>query len=250
VSRPLAGRVVLVTRPGEEGAALARRLGELGAEAIEAPTIVVEGPQPGGPLDEAVRAAAAGTFDWVVFTSAAGVRAWAARAEALGADQPTARVAAVGDATAATLRRNGVASDLVPAMFTTSALGEAFPRGSGRVLLARADLATGDLEETLRAKGWEPVRVDAYRVRAASSLPPQAMSALGAGRVDVVTFTSPSTVDGFVRLAEGVASPPSVCIGPVTADAADVAGIAVVEVASPHTEDGLVEAVVRALASR
>jgi uroporphyrinogen-III synthase len=247
VSRPLAGRVVLVTRPGDEGAALARRLRDLGAEAIEAPTIVVEGPQPDGPLDDAVRAAANGRFDWVVFTSAAGVRAWAARAKALDADHPAARVAAVGDATARSLRRNGVAPDLVPATFTTSALAEAFPRGSGRVLLARADLATGDLERALRAKGWEPVRVDAYRVRRAPNLPPEAVAALGAGRVDVVTFTSPSTVDGFVRLAEGLEWPPAVCIGPVTAEAAEAAGIDVVEVASPHTEDGLAEAVVRAL---
>jgi uroporphyrinogen III methyltransferase/synthase len=246
VSEPLAGRVVLVTRPGRQGASLARRLRGLGAEAIEAPTISVERPEKGGDLDRAIRDAAGGRFAWTVFTSAAGVRAWFERAEALGVGPPASAVAAVGEATADSLRARGVRPSLVPAEFTTEALGAAFPQGAGRVLLARADLATGDLEEALRARGWEPVRVDAYRVRLAEALPAPAGHALREGRVDAVTFTSPSTVEGFVRLADG-RRPLAVCIGPVTAEAARRAGLEVAAEAAPHTEDGLVVALVRAL---
>ena len=246
MSEPLVGRVVLVTRPAPAGEALATRLRSLGAEAIPAPTIEVEPPEPGGPLDDAVRMAADAGFEWTVFTSAAGVEAWFRRADSLGAGRPTSSVAAVGDATAEALRARGVRPSLVPAAFTTEALGRAFPQGRGRVLLARADLATADLEDALRRKGWEPVRVDAYRVRIAEALPPAAADALRDGLVDVVTFTSPSTVEGFVRLAGGTGAP-AVCIGPVTAGAARRAGLRVVAEADPHTEGGLVEAVVRAL---
>ena len=244
---PLAGRVVLVTRPGEQGAALARRLRDLGAEAIEAATIVVEAPPAGGPLDRAVEDAAGGRFAWVVFTSAGGVRAWFARADALGVGPPEASVAAVGDATAAALEARGLEPALVPEAFTTEALGEAFPEGQGRVLLARADLATGELEEAVRARGWDPVRIDAYRVRVAGALPDGALAALRAERVDAVTFTSPSTVEGFVRLAGPAEAPMAVCIGPVTAAAAGAAGLDVVAVAEPHTEEGLVTALIAAL---
>jgi len=247
VNRPLAGRVVLVTRPGAQGAELARRLRDLGATAIEAPAIEVEGPEPGGPLDDAVRATAVGGFAWAVFTSAAGVRAWFARAEAIGIGEIQARVAAVGEATAEALRDRGVEPALVPAAFTTAALGEAFPSGSGRVLLARADLASADLEEAIRAKGWTPVRVDAYRVRHADALPEEGLHALRRGRVDAVTFTSPSTVEGFVRLAGAAHGPAVVCIGPVTAEAARAAGLDVAAVADPHTSQGLLRALVRAL---
>jgi uroporphyrinogen-III synthase len=247
VSRPLAGRVVLVTRPGAQGAELARRLREFGADAIEAPTIVVEGPEPDGPLDEAVREAAGGRFAWLVFTSAAGVRAWFERGDALGIGPPRGRAAAVGDATAEALRARGVRPALVPAAFTTAALGEAFPSGSGRVLLARADLASADLEEAIRAKGWTPVRVEAYRVRNADALPQEGLDALREGRVDAVTFTSPSTVEGFVRLAGAAHGPAVVCIGPVTAHAARAAGLEVAAVADPHTSEGLLRALVRAL---
>ena len=150
----------------------------------------------------------------------------------------------MGDATAEALRDRRVTPDLVPERFTTAALGATFPAGNGRVLLARADLATDELEQALRSKGWTTERVDAYRVRQAPSLPDEARRALDAGRVDALTFTSPSTVQAFVRLA-GV--PPGVrvaCIGPVTGDAARRAGFEVHAVADPHTEEGLVRAVV------
>ena len=243
--RPLAGRVILVTRPGPRAAELAHRLRDLGAEAIAAPTIEIEEPAGGSPLDAAVAAAAAGRFEWVVFTSAAGVRAWSARSRALAAGPPEARLAVVGEATSEELAHVGRAPDLVPPEFTTEALGHAFPEGRGRVLLARADLATTALEEMLRAKGWTVERVEAYRIRTAAELPEDARDALAASRVDAVTFTSPSTVDGFVRLA-GVPKVAAACIGPVTASAAERAGFRVFATAEPHTEDGLVDALVRA----
>lgn len=239
----LRGRVVLVTRPVERAASLVELLRARGAEAIPAPTIEIDEPAPGGPLDDAIGRAAAGAFAWVVFTSAAGVRAWWGRAGALGAGPPQASVAAIGDATADALRANGADADLVPPTFTTAALGAAFPEGAGAVLLARADLATEDLEVALRDRGWTPERVDAYRVRAADRLPEAAVKALRSRRAEVVTFTSPSTVQGFVRLAGTPSEPLVVCIGPVTAEAARAVGFEVAAVADPHTERGLVRAV-------
>jgi uroporphyrinogen-III synthase len=245
---PARGRVVLVTRP--EGAAedLAERLRARGIESIEAPTIRIEPVSPGGPLDEAIRAAAQGRYDWIAFTSAAGVQAWFDRAAGMGTPEPKARVAAVGPGTGERLIERGRAPDLVPDSFTTAALGEAFPSGAGSVLLPRADLASDELEGALRGKGWTVERVDAYRTVLAEELPLEARSALGESRVAAVTFSSASTVLGFVRAAgrvpDGVTA---VCIGPVTAAAAREAGIEVAAQADPHTIEGLVEAVVRAV---
>lgn len=246
MTTPLEGRVILVTRPRELAEAFAARLGALGATAIAAPTIEIEGPEPGGPLDAVIEDAAGGSFRWVVFTSASGVRMWWTRAAALGLDPPAGRVAVVGDTTAAALAERGMEVDLVPDPFTTAALGEAFPRGKGRVLLARADIATEELEDALRAKGWEPVRIDAYNVRAATAVPEVARRALEQQQVDAVVFTSPSTVEGYLSLAVAARRPPAVCIGPVTAAAAARVGFEVAAVADPHTEDGLIEALIAA----
>jgi uroporphyrinogen-III synthase len=217
-----------------------------GATVLEGPTIRLEGAR-GGALDRAIRAAAGGRYSWVLFTSPKTAEVWFARRRALRAAGIAARVAAIGAGTAEALRANGLEPDLVPGSFTTEALARAFPRGQGRVLLPRADIATPDLENALRAKGWMPVRVTAYRTTVPRSLPAEARRALEDGRVDAIAFTSASTVQGFARLVGVVDGPKVVCIGPVTARAARGAGFRVHAVAKPHTTEGLVGALERAL---
>jgi uroporphyrinogen-III synthase len=242
VTGPLEGRTVLVTRPHDDAQELARPLRSEGAEVLVAPVIRLE-PGDAGRLAETTREAANGRFDWVVFTSAAGVRAWFEQADG----RPRSRVAAVGGGTAEALRSEGVEPDLVPETFTTEALGRAFPEGSGEVLLPRADIAPPGLRDDLTAKGWTPVPVIAYRTRFEEELPDGVAERLAGGGVDAVTFTSASTVEGFVRLAGVPQGVPAVCIGPVTADTARRAGLGVASVADPHTIEGLVHAVIRAL---
>jgi uroporphyrinogen-III synthase len=249
-ARPLAGRTVIVTRPTDQSAALVAALRRLGARAIVAPAIEIV-PARSAALTRALRDLEAGGFAWLVLTSRATVDALASKLpgpRALGATS----VAAIGDGTAAAFRRWARREpDLVPATFTTAGLIRAFPRGAGGVLCARADIAPEGLEVALAAKGWSPTRVDAYRTRMPRSLPTEASDALRAGEVDVVTFTSASTVRGFVRaLAEVTGTPKVVCIGPVTAREARSHGFTVHAVADPHTVEGLVEAVVRALKPR
>ena len=239
---PLSGRTILVTRPRERAAELVEVLRARGATVLEAPAIRLE-EAPRGPLDRAIGAAAAGTYSWVVFTSPKTVEVWFAR----GGARPVARVAAVGDGTAEALRGGGVEPDLIPEAFTTAALGGSFPRGEGAVLLPRADIAPPDLESALEAKGWTPVRVTAYRTIVPRSHPAESRRALEEGRVDAITFTSASTVKGFVRLAGVPEGPRIVCIGPVTAEAAHEAGFTVHAVAAPHTVAGLVAALEHAL---
>ncbi len=249
---PLAGKVVLVTRPRAQAGELVRLLEARGAEAIVAPAVEVV-PLRSRRLDRALEELLAGGFAWLVLTSRNGVEALEARLRERGAglaDAP-ARVAAVGEGTAEALRELRVRPNLVPRTFTTEALARAFPRGEGRVLLARADVAPPGLEEAIRAKGWTPVRVDAYRTRFPRALPAEARAALRRGGVDAVTFTSASTVRGFVRLLGAArGNPKVVCIGPVTARAAREAGFTVHAVARPHTLEGLVDAVERAIRRR
>ena len=88
--------------------------------------------------------------------------------------------AVVGEGTADALLMLGREPDLIPPEFTTAALGEAFPVGKGKVLLPRADIAPPGLEDVLREKGWDPVRVTAYRTTFAETLPPDAAAALEA----------------------------------------------------------------------
>ena len=246
MKRTLAGRTIIVTRPAEQAAPLARELERRGARILVAPTIRLMAARSAA-LTAALRELAAGQFDWMTLTSAATVDVLRDRLGAPG--DVRAKVAAIGEGTAQAFRRWARRDpDLQPATFTTAALARAFPRGSGRVLCARADIAPEGLEEALARKGWAAIRVDAYRTVFATSLPRQTRDALRRGDVDAVTFTSASTVRGFVNaLGAAKGAPRVVCIGPVTAAAARDAGLRPATVAKPHTIEGLVAALERAL---
>jgi uroporphyrinogen-III synthase len=246
--RPLSGLTVLVTRPAEQAVDLARLLERRGARALLAPAIEIA-PARSAALTRALAQLTEGAFAWVTLTSP---RTVDVLSERLRPREVRAKVAAIGEGTREAYHRwSRREPDLVPPTFTTAALARAFPRGTGRVLCPRADIAPEGLEDALAAKGWSPTRVDAYRTRFPRSLPAQARAALRAGEVDAVTFTSASSVRGFVRALGAVrGSPRVIAIGPVTAREAREHGLTVHAVARPHTLKGLVEAVERALAPR
>lgn len=244
--KPLAGRTVLVTRPRAQADELVRALERRGATVVVAPAIEIV-PVRSAKLASALKRLSDGDFDWITVTSP---RTVDVLAEHLRPRDVRASVAAIGDGTRDAFRRwTRREPDLVPKTFTTASLARAFPRGTGRVLCARADIAPEGLEDALASKGWRPTRVDAYRTRMPRSLPAEARIALRAGRIDAVTFTSASTVRGFVHALGAVkGNPKVVCIGPVTAREARVHGFTVHAVARPHTIEGLLEGVERALA--
>ena len=234
--RPLFGRRVVVTRARAQASNLVEKLRALGAETIELPTIEIVG----APLGDLAPA----SYDWVAFTSVnavewvfAGIR----DARAFGA----AQVAAVGPGTAGALAAAGVVADLVPPSAVAEALVEAFPAGAGRVLIPQAAAARPVLADGLRAKGWTVDVVEAYRTVAAR---PTDEALAAAAKADAIAFTSSSTVTSWLAL--GATLPPVVaCIGPVTAGTAAEHNVPVTVVATEHTVDGLVDALVAALRS-
>jgi uroporphyrinogen-III synthase len=243
----LRDRVILVTRPLDQSEILVNALDERGARPMVAPTVELV-PVRSATLTRALGDLAAGRYTWITLTSRATVEMLAARLPS--PKDIRASVAVIGDGTAAAFRRWARRDpDLQPATFTTAALARAFPRGRGRVLCPRADIAPEGLEDALAAKGWTPERVDAYRTRLPRTLPKEARDALKEGVVDAVTFTSASTVRGFVGALGPVRGAPKVvCIGPVTAREARAHGLTVHAVASPHTMEGLVAALERVFA--
>jgi uroporphyrinogen-III synthase len=249
VTRPLAGKLVLVTRTADRSERLVRLLERRGARPVLAPSIELV-PARSAALTVALGLLAAGEFEWIVVTSQATVEMLAERLPS--PRDVRANVAVIGEGSGeAWWRWSRRPPELQPKTFTTAALGRAFPRGSGRVLCARADIAPEGLEIALAEKGWEPTRVDAYRTRFPRSLPRDARDALGSGEVDAITFTSASTVRGFIGAVGTVkGNPKVVCIGPVTSREARVRGLRVAAVAKPHTMEGLVAALERVFTPR
>jgi len=188
----------------------------------------------------------------VVSTSANGVSHVCQRLAALGlGPQALAALglAAIGPTTAAALAEHGLQAAVVPERSIAEALLAALPSPAGqRFLLPLADLARDTLRLGLQAAGAEVVAVPAYSTVLAE-LSPEARAAMEDG-VDILTFTSGSTVRNFIeqvgsaRAQALAARARVVTIGPMTAAAARELGLRVDVVATEHTIAGLVNAMV------
>ncbi len=241
--RQAAGRGlrVLILRPREGAREWAERLRQAGHEPVLYPTIRVAPPEDWGPLDEALHRLSRGEYHWLVLTSANGVRFVWDRLRALGLQVPAqTRIAVIGPATARALRAQGREPDLMPPTYVAEALADALDDVQGlRILLARADRARPALRDLLQDRGAQVDEVAAYRTLVA---PPETPPP----PVDVVVFSSPSTVQGFVQALRGRPFPENtrvVCIGPITAQAAREAGLPVHAVAREYTLEGILEVV-------
>jgi uroporphyrinogen III methyltransferase/synthase len=99
--------------------------------------------------------------------------------------------------------------------------------------------------------GAEVDEVEIYRTDPDTSGAAELAAELERGTIDLLTFSSGSTVRYFVDAvgADRARSVPAVSIGPITSEAARAAGIPLVGEATEPSIDGLVEAVVAALAA-
>jgi uroporphyrinogen III methyltransferase/synthase len=263
--QPLFGKRVLVTRAREQAGKAEALLRDAGAEPVVVPTIVLGPPDDPGPLARAVADLRAGAYGWVAFTSANGVdHTWEAVVAAGGDARAFGRVrlAVIGPATAAALVRHGLTADVQALEFKGEGLAEEMLRhmgpapaaaGGPRVLVARAAKAREVLPETLRAAGWTVDVVAAYQTRPPGRSTLDALvHDLEAGRIDVVTFTSSSTVDNLCDLlgpdAVRLLSRPRIAsIGPITTETARARGLRVDVTASEYTLPGLVRSLARAI---
>ena len=250
---PLFGKRIVVTRAIEQADATADILGALGARPILFPTIEIADPPDWNQVDAAV--AALDTFDWVVFTSVNAATTFLDHLFELGRDVRafgSVRIACLGPVTADAVAGYALRADLVPREATSPALAREMTSSCNlkgkRILLPRSDIAREELPRLLAEAGAEAVHVTTYITRTAASPSPETLEQVRRGECDVVTFTSPSTVCGFVEIvgAEDVASLRDktlfAAIGPVSASAARQAGIEVAVEATDHTMEGLIDA--------
>jgi uroporphyrinogen III methyltransferase/synthase len=252
---PLHGTRIVVTRPADEGQLAARRLEELGAEVVLAPTVEIRPVCDPALLDTAI--AQLGSYDWLVFTSANGVRFFLERLLERGSDLRALghlKLAAIGPGTAHALARYHLRADLVPRSYRSEALAEALAeRAAGcRVLLARADRGRPLLREELQ-KLAKVDQVAVYRNLDAESLPEGLADQVVAGKVDWITLTSSAITSRLHALLpqqarEQVGRDVKLAsISPVTSRTVEELGWKVAAEASVHTWEGLVEALVAAV---
>lgn len=279
---PLQGKRILVTRTSEQAQAFSQRLRALGAKPIEFPTIRIVPPSDWSDLDTALGklfladARQQPYYSWLVFTSANGVHIFCQRLQSLGLQiQPLkdVRVAAIGPATAATLKGYGIVADLVPAEYIAESVVEILLEDARqhreslqgkRILLPRAAEARKILVTQLQQAGAIVDEITAYYTFPVAGDDEQGraiLDLLAGQEIDIITFTSSSTVRNFMqwltggegqgkhsstRLITANSQLKIASIGPITSQTARELGLTVHIEALEFTIEGLVEAIVRA----
>lgn len=240
---------IAVTRPAAQAEEFLQGLRALGAEAVSLPTIRIQEPADPEPLRRAVEGLAG--FDWIVFTSANGVARFWHELEAAGTAgrwPPRLRAAAIGPATAEALRAVGVEAEMVPDEYVAEAVADALARAydlaGQKILLPRAAEARKVLPMRLRAAGATVEEVVAYETAPDPEGIAGLRAALDRGELEMVTFTSASTVRQFVtRAGADMGSARVAVIGPITAAAARSAGLQVDVEAKDYTVEGMLTAI-------
>lgn len=250
--RPLFGKRILITRTRQQASVLAEKLDALGAAAIEYPTIAIE-ENPDGKRELERALIKIDRFDWIIFCSANGVEIFMRCLRRSGFDSrrlSPVKIAAIGPATRDALTKYGIDADLMPDRYVAEGLLEALGGDiAGKsFLIPSTDLARDVLPDGLRRNGAKVEVIEIYRTLVASDHPESIADLME--QVDIVTFTSSSTVDNFVKLL-GVdfekyrSSIHAASIGPITSNALRSHNIEVVCEASVYTIDGLVDAILK-----
>ncbi|WP_027338872.1 uroporphyrinogen-III C-methyltransferase [Halonatronum saccharophilum] len=250
-SKPLFGKKIVVTRPKDQKDSFTKCLSREGAKVIEAPAIKIGPPENKKPLEEALRKVS--SYHWIIFSSVNCVKRFMKRLFESGQDVRAlggVKLSAIGPKTAEELTKYGFRADYIPNDYVIESILEGFSKEDTkgkRFLLPRANLGREALEVGLKDLGAQVDNVVAYRTLMGEGNP-KLKDMLEKKEIDLLTFTSSSTVDNLIKplgedykeLMEGVEV---ACIGPITAQRAREHGLEVGIVAEEYTVDGLFDAI-------
>jgi uroporphyrinogen III methyltransferase/synthase len=246
--RPLFGKTILVTRSRHQASSLLTTLKELGANAIEFPTIKIvqhhNSPMFAAFLKNFLE------YRYLVFTSVNGVDGFVSSLNQVNLDLRVLygkKIVCIGPATANAFIKRGIVPDYVPETFVAEALLPWFKEQKpAKTCFLRAEKARETLPKALRACGFHVDVIPVYHTEFAHPEAGNVIEMLKNGKVDMVTFTSSSTVEGFASLTAEAEIPaadvPAAVIGPITKETALSKGYTIKCQAEEYTVPGLVAA--------
>ncbi|MDM5190166.1 uroporphyrinogen-III synthase [Bacillus sp. DX4.1] len=216
----LAGKTVLITRAQHQARQMSAAVTKESGIPLEIPLLHMEGVSRWNFQGVSQHLH---LYDWIIFTSKNGVSFFL---DGLCKRVPsTVRIAAVGVKTKQELEKRGYQVHFVPTAFVAEAFAEEFVRelnGTERILFPKGNLARDVIPNKLRGFGVLLEEFVVYETKTNDGKQQDLIAALELGKVDIVTFTSPSTVVSFVKLLEGtnwrewIKKCTIACIGPIT----------------------------------
>lgn len=245
----LSGKKILVTATEIIAEPLAEKIRKLGGEPVVMSLIGVKRQE----MSSIKAVLTSPGKRWLVFTSRNGVRFFFEQMKKEQVDirrLGDSRIAVMGAGTRKELENWGCYADLMPEQSCSESLAKALcahAEPDEAICLFRAEEASDVLTKRLREKQYRVVDIPTYRTEIMWKKRELLREMLE--DVDAVTFCSASAVSAFVQMTERhdlVAK--TICIGPVTAQAAKKAGLHIDKVAEQYDLEGLTEALCAILA--
>ncbi|QTM99983.1 uroporphyrinogen-III synthase [Sediminibacillus dalangtanensis] len=256
MGKPLAGKRVLITRSEQQAEDFASKLEEAEAVPVIVPLLRLQkreaqsNKQILSKLHE---------FTWVFFTSANGVKFFFEQLRDCGLDSgqlENSRVAAVGRKTRQALHKQGLSVDFTPEKYSGKRMATEFMKkypDPGPVLLVCGGLARQDIPLQLERQKVYFQKAVVYDTLINTVARDDLLSFIREGKLDVYTFTSPSTVKAFMKLTSDepelqqkvVSEALTVCIGPTTKEAAGKQGFTNILVPKDYTLEGMIKQLAR-----
>ncbi len=251
-TKPLFGRRIVVTRPRIQASRFVESLEQHGAYVVQFPTIETVAVESYERLDAALDALS--SYDWAIFTSVNGVRYFFDRLRDRQQDIRSlagVRLAAIGPETARAMEALHLQVDAVPEEYRAEALIPVLGEVKGqRILLPRAAEAREILPQELQAAGAPVDVIAVYNTIRPQTHTQELRELLQTAQVDLITFTSSSTVRNFMAVFPDDDIPAMLrnaaigCIGPITADTAREYGLRVAVQPEQYTIPAFTQAIV------
>ncbi|KAB2444992.1 uroporphyrinogen-III synthase [Bacillus luti] len=216
----LAGKTVLITRAQHQAKQMSVAVKEKSGIPLEIPLLRMEG-MSSRQIQHIAKQL--NSYDWVIFTSKNGVAFFL---DSLKKKLPaTIKIAAVGVKTKLELEKRGYQVAFVPTSFVAEVFAEEFIKklsGNERILFPKGNLARDVIPVALRGRGISLDELIVYGTKVNVEKRQELIASLEVEKIDIITFTSPSTVTSFVHLLEGTnwrewtKKCTIACIGPIT----------------------------------
>lgn len=252
--KTLFGKKVIVTRPLQQSKELIDLLNSEGAEILEFPTIEISEPVTWSGVDNSI--SYFDSYDYVIFTSVNGVERFLYRLHQKGADSRIfggKQIIAIGSKTSSVLEKYGLRADIVPEEYVAEGIISSLENkdiSGSRFLIPRAEVARDILPDKLEEMGAEVDVVSCYRTIMPKHDRKRILKLgedLRNGDIDIVTFTSSSTVSNFFAIFNNLEPKHKrfsiACIGPVTAETVRSHNMTPDIIASEYTVEGMMDAI-------
>lgn len=240
----LKNKLIVITRPELDNLLFKQQLEQYSAQVYLFPTIKIVDVQNADTMHDITK------YNWIIFTSANGVDFFMSTLKRLRIDQEilkNKKIAVVGPKTAEKAKEYDLSVDFIPSKYTTDQLvKELINIKNQKILLPRSDIGSKKLVQDLKDKGARVTDMPIYKTQFIDTHDCIFKKLLETQNIDYITFTSPSTVEGFFsRLKKAkqnkVFSIPILSVGPVTTRVAKKYGFQNIITADTYTTNGMIK---------